>query len=491
MKKLTKILSILAVCSLILVMSLTAFAEKESIALDKENSDTSSEVSSDVSGEEPVTVLYGDVNRDEEVNMKDVLALRKYLGKYEIDIDEKTSDVNRDEVADMKDVLLIRKYLAGLEKDLGAIPIQKLVTSAYTPAISNKVRDADLKLENYLNKKFENKNFVVSPASLNYVMALATLGANGDTRDQLLSFYGFEDLNDFYVYSKHLQEVCANLATEEYAPLRINGSAWINNQGGAAFTNAYTEALRQYFDADAFSLPSTEMQDRINQWFSDTTDGLLTNLIEEPVSSDVMVCLLNSLFLQDGWKFNMGAPEDGDFTTAKGETVKKKFMSKTLPYAYAEDDEGHQVVVVNTRRGIHVAFLLGDMDNPYELIDKAEDEDVLLTLPKFEVTSSYEDGDLIQYFKNSAALDAFTPQADFSSMTTSENIYISSLAQKTCVEVYQNGIQGFAGSIGLLSKEGYYAENPKEFTADRPFKFFVYVDDEDTFTTLFYGEINE
>ena len=130
MKKLTKILSVLAVCSLILVMSLTAFAEKESIALDKENSDTSAEVSSDVSREEPVTVLYGDVNRDKEVNMKDVLALRKYLGKYEIDIDEKTSDVNRDETADMKDVLLIRKYLAGFEKELGAIPIQKLVTSA-------------------------------------------------------------------------------------------------------------------------------------------------------------------------------------------------------------------------------------------------------------------------------------------------------------------------------------------------------------------------
>ena len=64
------------------------------------------------------SIVYGDVNRDGDVDMKDVLALRKYVAGHGGDIDKAAADANGDGSIDMKDVLLMRKYIANLIPDL-------------------------------------------------------------------------------------------------------------------------------------------------------------------------------------------------------------------------------------------------------------------------------------------------------------------------------------------------------------------------------------
>ena len=58
--------------------------------------------------------LLGDANGDGQINLKDVLAARKYVAGIETEIDLVASDVNKDGVVNMKDILLIRKFIAGL-----------------------------------------------------------------------------------------------------------------------------------------------------------------------------------------------------------------------------------------------------------------------------------------------------------------------------------------------------------------------------------------
>ena len=57
-------------------------------------------------------VLLGDANGDGDINLKDVLAARKYVAGMEVEIDLVASDVNFDDAVNMKDILLIRKYIA-------------------------------------------------------------------------------------------------------------------------------------------------------------------------------------------------------------------------------------------------------------------------------------------------------------------------------------------------------------------------------------------
>ena len=68
----------------------------------------------------PAASLLGDTNNDGDVNMKDVLALRKFLAGMDVSINITNSDTNEDTFVNMKDVLLIRKFLAGLIDKLGA-----------------------------------------------------------------------------------------------------------------------------------------------------------------------------------------------------------------------------------------------------------------------------------------------------------------------------------------------------------------------------------
>ena len=62
--------------------------------------------------------LPGDANDDEDVSMKDVLLIRRYIAglQDEKDIDIIAADVVTDEDVNTKDVLLIRRYIAGLEE---------------------------------------------------------------------------------------------------------------------------------------------------------------------------------------------------------------------------------------------------------------------------------------------------------------------------------------------------------------------------------------
>ena len=59
--------------------------------------------------------ILGDVNSDGEIDMKDVLMLRKKIASQPIDeskYSREAADVNRDNQIDMKDVLKIRRYIA-------------------------------------------------------------------------------------------------------------------------------------------------------------------------------------------------------------------------------------------------------------------------------------------------------------------------------------------------------------------------------------------
>lgn len=63
---------------------------------------------------EPATILLGDANNDDLVNMKDVLVARKFLAGIAVDINMTNADVTKDGAVNMKDILQLRKYLAGI-----------------------------------------------------------------------------------------------------------------------------------------------------------------------------------------------------------------------------------------------------------------------------------------------------------------------------------------------------------------------------------------
>lgn len=68
------------------------------------------------------TYTKGDCNLDGNVDMKDVLILRRYLAHIDVEFNMQVADCTDDGLCDMKDVLMIRKYIAHLIT-LGTIEI--------------------------------------------------------------------------------------------------------------------------------------------------------------------------------------------------------------------------------------------------------------------------------------------------------------------------------------------------------------------------------
>lgn len=79
------------------------------------NSDLENVSFATVSGSVEITDRTpGDTNGDNEIDLKDVVLIRRYLsGGWNVTINESNADVNQDGYVDLKDVVIIRRYLSG------------------------------------------------------------------------------------------------------------------------------------------------------------------------------------------------------------------------------------------------------------------------------------------------------------------------------------------------------------------------------------------
>ena len=90
-------------------------SESESTPSATESTPSESVVDPTATGE---IVVPGDLNNDGDINMKDVLAIRKFIAGMETEINEAAADLNGDGAVNMKDVLILRKFLAGMYTDV-------------------------------------------------------------------------------------------------------------------------------------------------------------------------------------------------------------------------------------------------------------------------------------------------------------------------------------------------------------------------------------
>ncbi len=64
-------------------------------------------------------LIYGDVNGDGIVDVKDIVLFAQYLASWNVEIDEATADCNADGAINILDVVLLAQHLAWWEVTLG------------------------------------------------------------------------------------------------------------------------------------------------------------------------------------------------------------------------------------------------------------------------------------------------------------------------------------------------------------------------------------
>ena len=359
---------------------------------------------------------------------------------------------------------------------------------------------------------YGNKNYMISPTSLKAALCLATAGANGETKKELLEALNFQNdaqMNNWYAlvynatveFDKSLQAEAENLKETGYTDetpdgaFRIVNSIWANEDSNCKFKKEYIDKVAKDYSAKAESVPAGKLTDAVNSWVDKSTNGQISKLSED--LSQVDLILANVLYLRSGWleSFEKANTEEGDFKTINGDTVTKEYMSQVEKFGYYEDSWG-KLVVIPMKYGVNAVFVLGKISD----IDKALSEvtyvDVDVKLPKMDMESEFGSDELIGFIKKRGAVLAVRSDgtADFSLMSDS-SVFIDEIIQKTRIKTDEEGLEASAvTAIMMTESAALVTEQPevKEFHAEEPFQFMIYTPLENGENEiLFYGHMVE
>ncbi len=320
------------------------------------------------------------------------------------------------------------------------------------------------------NMTDENENVMVSPVSALTALAMTANGARGDTRAQMLAVLApnqsMDDLNS------NIKIWAEGLVSTDTAAVKIANSIWFDKSAGDITVNEiFLQRNALYYHADIYQ---TAFQDStagaINQWVSDKTDGMITNILNQ-IPPNTRMYLLNAVSFDARWKKEYWPNDvhERTFTNASGEKETAEMMSsKEYSYNYIEDadavgfikpyKDGYSFVGILPDEGMSVKEYIDTLSGEHFLNMIAEaglDVDILeVELPKFEAEYEIELSDKLQNMGMADAFDA--GKADFSGIAkpetgdNAENLIISGVHHKTYIKVDELGTKAAASSAAAM-----------------------------------------
>ena len=344
-----------------------------------------------------------------------------------------------------------------------------------------------------------DNSFMVSPLSLSMALAMTMNGAEGDTKSVIKESlkqneFSEDDINSYY---KKLRE--ALLSTDPSTKLSIANSIWTNKV--VAIKNDFISRNREYFNSsvEAVDFGDVKTKDKINNWASVNTNGLIENVIESTNIDDLMY-LLNAIYFKGIWisEFSKNKTEKKMFTHEDGSTVNVDMMNQTSKFKYKNDDLLQIVELPYDNGAFSMMVLLPQEDKKIgDVIDALNSSDywvelesglrvneVELSLPKFKTEYSKK---LNEVLKKMGMGLAFTDDADFSGMSDI-SAKLSFVKQDTYIAVDEVGTEAAAvTTVGVVMTSMPIEPQKVIFNANHPFVYLI--KENSTGSILFIGTV--
>ena len=351
-------------------------------------------------------------------------------------------------------------------------------------------------------------NVMISPASLMFALDMAAAGANGKTYKQMANLFRKNATKkDLLSFAKDYRK-----SLEKSGIMSIANSIWINEtnlkNNNIKVNEQYLNLVRKYFKAAAASrVFSDSVKEEINSWISDKTKGMIKNALDR-LSDETLMLIINAMAFEGKWKEeykDYQIDKNGKFRNYEGKTEKAKMLSSTEDIylssdtakgflKYYEGDKYAFMAMLPLDENISINDYVASLpDDALEQFYKSRYyQEVITKTPAFKFDY---DINLNKMLMNMGMKKAFTSDADFLSMidpdtvTPELSVYISSIIQKTHIELDEKGTKAAAVTIiavdGCIESE---PEQPKEVILDRPFVFAIM--DTETGTPVFTGVVN-
>ena len=239
------------------------------------------------------------------------------------------------------------------------------------------------------------ENTLLSPLSVALALSMTANGAAEDTLAEFEALLGAD-----------VAALNANAASllADYAALggstecSIADSLWLD--GRLEANELFLSRCTAFYGARLYQadLDTDGARRAVNNWVGEVTRGLIPEVLAETPAPETVLLLVNALYLKNAWasEFDPLDTRPGDFTAADGSEAETDFLSNGLraeQYFAAEGAAGVVLPYDDGRLGFLAVLPDGELDAWLETLDgdtlpallaAAEEERVLLRLPKFE-----------------------------------------------------------------------------------------------------------
>jgi serpin B len=354
------------------------------------------------------------------------------------------------------------------------------------------------------------ENLVFSPYSVAIALAMTRAGAAGSTAEEMDAVLHLAGIDDPHGGFNALDQALAARSgmvarddlTEAEVVLNVANALW--GQSDTTFEAEFLDLLAAEYGAGMrlvdYRADAEAARVEINDWVADQTEDRIEDLIPSgALNSLTRLVLTNAVYLLAPWElpFDEAGTIPGDFTRLDGSVVAADLMQREATYDYAAGDGWQAITLPYAGRGMAMTVIVPDAGRFAEVeaaLDAALLDEIAggtaptpvrLRFPSFEFRTQ---AGLVPALRALGMAESFDPGlADFSGMTTEEDLYIGEVIHEAFIAVDEEGTEAAAATAVVMQARAAAPEPPLDLAVDRPFLFSIH--DAGSPVPLFLGRV--
>lgn len=348
--------------------------------------------------------------------------------------------------------------------------------------------------------KGSSENVFFSPISISTAMGMTYAGTNGETQNQISKVFHFGGNNK--KFHTQLGGIAHQLTTKaDSVDLKMVNTLWAENS--YPFKNSYNKLVSKTYGASVQKLDfigkPEESRGVINDFVLRLTNNRIADLLPAgSVDNLTRLVLTNAVFFKAQWKtkFQKDRTGDGNFYLTPENPIKCKMMGMKRKVNYFEDETVQAIDLPYAGGNYSMLIILPHQNMPVEELAKKigpkmlntiiaglSIQDVTVSIPKYKMTAGYQ---LKQVLSDMGMPQPFTDKANFSKMTSQNDLKISDVFHKAFIEVNEEGTEASAATAVVIKMKSVFG-GEKFFTANRPYLFIIR--EKTTGSLLFLGKM--
>lgn len=327
------------------------------------------------------------------------------------------------------------------------------------PNIShNKNNNFDYK---FLKQIEGNDNTLVSPLSMAYLLSMIQSGAKGSTLNELniaLDNYDLQPMEN--IDSK----------------ISMANSMWINNRYKNDINNTFATALKINYHSEVL-YDEFINADNINKWVSEKTYNMINELFpsDSVNSADTIMALVNAIGINFKWdeEFDCNKTLMGNFLDKNVYMMSsnEKYLESDYYTGFIKDYEklsdNSQYEFIGLLPKKDIQDVINNLSNDV-IKNSITESEANIQIPRFKY--EYNVNNLKSILESLGIKDMFNKEkANFGGIA--EDIYVSSIVQKTYIDFMESGTKAVASSGGAFDIKS--AAEEKEVIFNKPFVYLI------------------